>query len=132
MSIAVESAPMKTYPSSLRLMSWITIAALLTMLWSGTVSAVTVDATSLTPWGDICSVNGADAGTSGADHHQNGLHVHCAFCCKQSAAYILPSRFDLLLAVPAEGALPVEQKKTAITPSAAWPTLPPRGPPAIH
>ncbi|WP_197034919.1 DUF2946 family protein [Herbaspirillum sp. RV1423] len=124
---------MKTYQSSLRLMSWITIAALLTMLWSGTATAVVPDTTSQTPWGEICSVNakGIDAGTSGAGHSKDSLHVHCAFCCKQNAMYVLPTRFDIVLAAPAGWALPAANRKAIPILSEAWLTLPSRGPPAI-
>lgn len=124
---------MKTRPSFSRLISWLTIAALLTMLWSGTVSAVASDAASQTHWGEICSANAKriDAGPSGGEHGKNSQHVHCAFCGKQNAMHVLPTRFNVALAIAAARVFSAINGKTTPIPSEAWITLPPRGPPAI-
>ena len=134
LSGTVESTPMKTCPSSLRLTSWLTIVALLTMLWSGTVSAVATEATSLTPWGEICSVNAqrSDGGTTGSGHSKDGVHVHCAFCCKHSAAHFLPVRFDVAPATAAATSLPQVNRNDLAIVSEAWLQRPSRGPPTIR
>lgn len=129
-SAALESAAMKMSASAQRFTSWITIAAILALLWSGMAHAQPGGNARDLAWNDICST-AADQGPgspqkSGADAHVG----HCMFCSKQDMAHALPARFDHLLPLPSPVARASAAAAPAMAASRIW--LPPhsRGPPA--
>lgn len=122
---AVESAAMQMSRPLLRLTAWITVAAILALLWSGIAHARDVRAA---PWDDICSAVGGKTG----DSQKTDAHVrHCAFCSKQDMAHALPSCFDQPLPAlrhpSAAPAVPGSHPASHV----AWLTPHPRGPPSL-
>lgn len=123
---------MKTRIPRIRMIAWLTIAALLAMMWSGMVQA-RIGAKPALPWNDICSVADDLAATSGAtDKTEHAAHAgHCMFCAKQDLAYALPTRLNLpqpLLRISLAPVLVQGPRRT----HTAWVTAAPRGPPGAR
>lgn len=121
---------MKFPARQLRLIAWITLAAILAMLWSGMAHA-RINPAQLA-WGEICSAERAavQTGKSDPDQDRHDAHVqHCAFCAKQDIAHVLPSRFDYPL--PAWVRVPMVRIGDVRVHAAIAPGLipHPRGPP---
>ncbi|MBN9357562.1 DUF2946 domain-containing protein [Herbaspirillum huttiense] len=124
---------MKTRLPRMRMIAWLTIAALLAMMWSGVVQARIGTKLALA-WNDICSVSDDPATTSGGASGKTGnvAHAgHCMFCAKQDLAHALPSRLDLSQP-PLRISLAVELVQGARRTHTAWATAAPRGPPGTR
>lgn len=132
-SLTVESAPMQIPLPRARLIAWITMAALLVMMWSA-MSQARLGARVDLPWTDICSVSEDLAAKPGAasGKSESGLHAgHCVFCGKHDLVHLLPARFELpqpLFMAPPH-LTPESQQPRRLS---AWLTTAPRGPPDGH
>ncbi|WDZ96684.1 DUF2946 family protein [Herbaspirillum sp. WKF16] len=122
---------MKMSAPAQRLVSWITIASILALLWSGMAHARTAGDARAAPWGDICSA-AADQGKTQDDGQPGGAHVgHCMFCSKQDMAHALPARFDHLPPQPAPATRAPASRASAAAVPQAWLPPHPRGPPVL-
>ncbi|OWY35600.1 DUF2946 family protein [Herbaspirillum aquaticum] len=124
---------MKTRLPRLRMIAWLTIAALLAMMWSAVVQARIATRLAL-PWNELCSVADDPAATSGriTGKTEHAAHAgHCMFCAKQDLAHVLPARLDLPqpLLRRSLAPAPVQERRRAHT---AWVSAAPRGPPGTR
>ncbi|MBB3212244.1 hypothetical protein FHW67_001524 [Herbaspirillum sp. Sphag1AN] len=125
---------MKNTAYLVRLLCWLCIVSLLTMLWAVPMQAESATVVHDVPGDDVCSVTGTTAQlldpTSKQNHQDH--HRHCPLCCKHTIATSSPDRIDLVLGhLVYRFSLPVTKAQGFVLRS-AWLTNRPRGPPAFE
>ena len=125
---------MKNTAYLVRLLCWLCIVSLSTMLWAAPMQAKSAAIDNGIPGDDICSVTAATAqlpDPASKQSHQDH-HRHCPLCCKHTIAISSPERIGLVLGYLLYGfPLPVTKAQVFVL-RTTWLTNRPRGPPAFE
>jgi hypothetical protein len=125
---------MKNTAYPVRLLCWLCIVSLSTMLWAAPMQAEGAAIDRGIPGDDICSITGTTAQLPEPISKQNHQdhHRHCPLCCKHTIAISAPERLNLVLGhLTYRLSLPVTKAQCFVL-RTAWLTNRPRGPPAFE